>query len=208
MITINTRFGDVDPEVALMLRVRDGSAEAFDDLVRLYSPYLVRRFSATWGLKEVAEDLAQEVLLRVFRARWTYVPTASLRTWIGRIALNVARNAVRRMQRHPDAAEVRAQAVSRLLAPGADVEPADPTLQRIINQERYGDILSLLDRLHPRQRQALQLVALDGKSIRVAAAEMSLSCGALKSLLARARESLRKEFRRFRPALAAELLSE
>ncbi|MFM8290931.1 MAG: sigma factor, partial [Planctomycetia bacterium] len=79
-----------DPSTALMLRVRDGDADAFARLVAVWQDRLVTLFLHQTGDHATAEDLAQEVFLRVYRARGSYQPTAKFTTWIHTIAGNVA----------------------------------------------------------------------------------------------------------------------
>ena len=67
----------LDPDVRLMLEVRDDSAAAFEELVLRYQSRLVRVLEHLVGSRELAEDLAQEVFLRVYRARKQYVPAPS-----------------------------------------------------------------------------------------------------------------------------------
>ncbi|MFM9197191.1 MAG: RNA polymerase sigma factor, partial [Planctomycetia bacterium] len=79
-----------DPSTDLMLRVRDGDAAAFEQLVGLWQGRLVTLFLHHTGDHATAEDLAQEVFLRVYRARDRYQPTAKFTTWIHTIANHVA----------------------------------------------------------------------------------------------------------------------
>ena len=85
----------LDPDVRLMLEVRDGSAVAFEELVLRYQGRLVRVLEHLVGSREQAEDLAQEVFLRIYRSRQHYVPAAKFATWLFTIADNVASNALR-----------------------------------------------------------------------------------------------------------------
>ena len=89
----------VDPSTALMLRVRDGDAQAFEELVGLWQDRLVTLFRHHTGDHAIAEDLAQEVFLRVYRARQRYEPTAKFTTWIHTIANNVASDLAQRHYR-------------------------------------------------------------------------------------------------------------
>jgi len=197
MIIAATRCYEQDPDVRLMLRVQAGSREAFDELVNRYSPELTLRFRRSPPLRNIAEDLSQEVLMRVYRARHRYVPGATLRTWISRIAVNVARNAARRLSRHPDETHV-AGGSTRLRKAARDI--AEPyvlqPLEVLVRDEQRETALTLLRRLSARQQLAMRLVSLEKMPIRAAARRMSISPGALKSLLARARASCRSEFRR------------
>ena len=93
--TLKGEYDTVDPDARLMLRVRDDNAPAFEELVRRYQGRLLAIFQNMLGNREQAEDLVQEVFLRVFRARHSYVPEAKFSTWLFTIAHNVAKNAKR-----------------------------------------------------------------------------------------------------------------
>src|SRR6266446_6241746 len=84
-----------------MLRVRDDDSTAFAELVELYQHRLVTVMHHLVGSKEEAEDLAQEVFLRVYRTRKKYRPTAKFSTWLFTIANNLALNTLRSRQRKP-----------------------------------------------------------------------------------------------------------
>src|SRR5262245_66632787 len=82
-----------------MLQVRAGDGEAFEELVERYKNRLLTVLEHLVGNREQAEDLAQEVFLRVFRARDRYEPGAKFSTWLFTIANNVASNALRSRSR-------------------------------------------------------------------------------------------------------------
>src|SRR5215470_4983733 len=90
-----------DPDAARMVRVRRGDAAAFAELVQRYWQPIVGRFCRQLGDRQEAEDLAQDVFLRLYRARGRYTPRAKFSTWLFHVARNVARNAVRTRRRHP-----------------------------------------------------------------------------------------------------------
>ncbi|MCI0460884.1 MAG: sigma-70 family RNA polymerase sigma factor, partial [Gemmataceae bacterium] len=90
-----------DPDIRLMLRVRDDDPTAFAELVELYQHRLVTVMRHLVSNKEEAEDLAQEVFLRVYRVRKKYRPRAKFSTWLFTIANNLALNALRSRQRKP-----------------------------------------------------------------------------------------------------------
>src|ERR1043166_3730753 len=90
-----------DPDVALMLRVRADKDGAFEELVERYQHRLVALMCHTLGSSAEAEDLAQEVFLRVYRARKKYRPRSKFSTWLFTIANNLALNALRTRQRRP-----------------------------------------------------------------------------------------------------------
>src|SRR5436190_2863029 len=90
-----------DPDIRLMLRVRDDDAEAFAELVELYHRRLVTVLQHLVNNAEEAEDLAQEVFLRVYRGRKKYRPKAKFSTWLFTIANHLALNVLRSRQRKP-----------------------------------------------------------------------------------------------------------
>ena len=90
-----------DPEVGLMLRVRDGDAAAFTELERIYRTRVLGWFCRRLGDRSGAEDSTREVFLRLYRARRSYEPGARFATWVFHITQNVARNALRSRRRRP-----------------------------------------------------------------------------------------------------------
>src|SRR5271169_1351810 len=85
----------VRTDVQLMLDVKSGDEASFELLLHRYRSPLVNFLFRMVRNREQAEDLAQEVFLRVYRARGEYVPTAKFTTWLFRIATNLALNSVR-----------------------------------------------------------------------------------------------------------------
>ena len=89
-----------DPDVRLMLRVRDqDDPAAFAEIVERFQHRLVAVMHHLVGTKEESEDLAQEVFLRVYRTRHKYTPKAKFSTWLFTIANNLALNAIRDKRR-------------------------------------------------------------------------------------------------------------
>ena len=97
----STQLALRDPDIRLMLRVRDDDAGAFAELVELYQHRLVAVMHHLVGNADEAEDLAQEVFLRVYRGRKKYHPRSKFSTWLFTIANNLALNALRVRQRKP-----------------------------------------------------------------------------------------------------------
>ncbi len=91
-----------DPDVRLMLEVREDSAAAFEELMLRYQNRLVTILEHLVGKRDLAEDLAQDVFLRIYRARKRYVPGAKFSTWLFTIANNVASNALRSQSRRKE----------------------------------------------------------------------------------------------------------
>jgi RNA polymerase sigma-70 factor (ECF subfamily) len=185
----------LDPDVRLMLEVRDGSATAFEELVVRYQARLVRILEHTVGRRELAEDLAQEVFLRVYRSRQQYVPGAKFATWLFTIANNVACNALRDRSRRPEvtlagseSGPLGARPLDRLVQATSSAMPA----RQIDKAELRNVVRMALDSLSQRQRLAVLLNKFEGMSYADIANAMELSPQAIKSLLSRARENLRQ----------------
>jgi RNA polymerase sigma-70 factor (ECF subfamily) len=185
----------LDPDVRLMLEVRDDNAAAFEELVLRYQGRLVTILEHLVGSREQAEDLAQDVFLRLYRARKSYVPSARFATWLFTIANNVASNAVRdRSRRHEvtlqlrDSGPLGARPLDVLVQASSGQMPA-----RQLDKAEMRDIVRMaLEALNERQRIAVLLSKFEGMSYADIAAAMGLSPQAIKSLLSRARCQLRE----------------
>src|SRR5207249_4747461 len=90
-----------DPEVALMLRVQEDEPGAFEEMIQRYWTRIFGHFFRRLGDRQEAEDLAQDVFLRLYRYRKRYQPRAKFATWLFHITQNVVRNAIRSRRRHP-----------------------------------------------------------------------------------------------------------
>ena len=185
----------VDPDVQRMLRVREGDELAFGELVALHQNRLVGLLGHLTGDRELAEDLAQDVFLRLYRARGRYEPTAKFTTYLFRIAHNVALNSRRSKSRRkesviPDHSNSRMGASP--IRAAAEKSSVMPT-RRAASGEVQSVVQEAVERLPERQRMALLLHKFEDMSYADIGAAMDLSVSAVKSLLSRARESLRVE---------------
>jgi RNA polymerase sigma-70 factor (ECF subfamily) len=182
-----------DPDAARMVRVRRGDVAAFAELVERYWGAVVGRFVRQLGDRQDAEDLAQDVFLRLYRARRRYRARAKFSTWLYHVAANVARNAVRSRRRRP------CRPLSRLCGP----QPDDAFSQRYLpdrgdgpsrpleRAELAGQVRGALAGLAGRQRLAIEL-QFEDRSYREIARRLALTPEATKSLLYRARQQLKE----------------
>jgi RNA polymerase sigma-70 factor (ECF subfamily) len=178
-----------------MLEVRDGNAAAFEELMRRYQSRLVMVLEHLVGSRDQAEDLAQEVFLRVYRARKGYEPGAKFSTWLYTIANNVALNAMRSRSRRREVSLNAAESgplginpLARLVAASSGQIPA-----RQLDKAEMRDIVQVaLESLNDRQRMAVLLSKFEDLSYVDIAEAMQLSPQAIKSLLSRARVNLRE----------------
>jgi RNA polymerase sigma-70 factor (ECF subfamily) len=182
-----------DPDIRVMLRIRDDDPAAFAELVELYQHRLVTVMHHLVGNKEEAEDLAQEVFLRVYRVRKKYRPRAKFSTWLFTIANNLALNALRSRQRKPavrldvrDSGPLGPRPAEQLVLDRTD-QPGD----RMDQQELAAVIHQALEGLNERQRMAVLLNKFEDMNYAEIAEVMDLTTKAVKSLLSRARQNLR-----------------
>jgi RNA polymerase sigma-70 factor (ECF subfamily) len=183
-----------DPDIRLMLRVRSGDTSAFAELVERYQHRVVGIMHHLLGNHEEAEDLAQEVFLRIYRNRSRYHPTARFSTWLFTIANNLASNVLRSRRRKPtqplpmtESGPLGARPQEQLA-----VDPALTPAHGLRQRELASVIRTALDALNERQRMAVILNKFEDMNYAEIAEVMGLSTKAVKSLLSRARARLRE----------------
>lgn len=191
----SARLAAADADTALMIAVRDGEIGAFEQLVKRYQHRLVGVLWHLQGSLEEAEDLAQEVFLRVYRTRRRYRARAKFSTWLFTIANHLAANARRDRRRRPQVRLPSADSRVQAARPAAELipDPATPPPLRIQERELARLVRRAVDRLSDRQRIAVVLHKFEGMNYREIGEVMGLSTKAVKSLLNRARTNLRQE---------------
>lgn len=182
-----------DPDIRLMVRVRDDDPSAFQELVEKYQNRLVAVLHHVVGNAEEAEDLAQECFLRIYRSRKKYRARAKFCTWLFTIANNLALNALRSRQRKPvvpldthDSGPLGPRPAEQLVR--------DTTFQPVASaqqQERAEIVRKAVEGLNERQRVAVVLHKFEEMNYAEIAEVMGLTTKAVKSLLSRARMNLR-----------------
>jgi RNA polymerase sigma-70 factor, ECF subfamily len=184
-------------DVQLMLDVKAGDEQSFALLLHRYRTPLVNFLYRMVRNREQAEDLAQEVFIRVYRARAEYVPSAKFTTWLFRIATNLALNSIRdtRHQRM----EVSLDAPVTVDSEEGDERPLDvaeknPNIEEHLVQEAQREMIRhAIDKLPEKQRAAVLLHKYQELDYGEISKILSCSESALKSLLFRAYEALRVE---------------
>jgi RNA polymerase sigma-70 factor (ECF subfamily) len=182
-----------DPDVRLMLQVRADEPGAFAELVGRYQHRLVAIMNHLVGNADEGEDLAQEVFLRVYRARRKYHPRSKFSTWLFTIANNLALNCLRARQRKPvvplavhDSGPLGPRPAEQL-AP----DPGTGPMQKVEKAELAAQVRHALAGLNERQRMAVVLNKFEDMNYAEIAEVMGLTTKAVKSLLSRARMNLR-----------------
>ncbi|MGA3195095.1 MAG: sigma-70 family RNA polymerase sigma factor [Terriglobales bacterium] len=193
-----TNFSEPGSDAEMMLRVKAGDESAFAYLVQKYRRPLVGFMYRLCHNPATAEELAQEVFLRVYRSRTSYEASAKFSTWLYRIATNLAVNNAR------DTRHERPEKTVRLDEPdqetGTTPDLADESLsaeEQLVRRERLAAIRSKVNALPERQRLAVMMHKYQQMDYRQIAAVMKLSESATKSLLFRAYETLREQLKEF-----------
>jgi len=179
-------------DVQLMLDVKAGDDASFDFLLVKYRSPLVNFLYRMVRDTATAEDLAQEVFLRVYRARKQYTPSAKFTTWLFRIATNVALNSVRdnryqKMEVSLDAPVSSEEASAPRELPAREMRIDEHLLER----DRVAFIQRAIASLPEKQRAAVLLHKYEEMDYAEIAKILDCTEAALKSLLFRAYENLR-----------------
>jgi RNA polymerase sigma-70 factor (ECF subfamily) len=189
---------EADSDVEAMLRVKTGDEAAFSYLVQKYRRPMVGFMFRFCHNPSTAEELAQEVFLRIYRSRTGYEPSAKFTTWLYRIATNLAVNHAR------DTRHERPENTVRLDEPdqetGTTPDLADDELSveaKMVKRERLAAIRSKVNALPERQRLAVIMHKYQEMDYREIAGVLKLSESATKSLLFRAYETLREQLKEF-----------
>lgn len=186
-----------DPDVQLMLRVQHGDEGAFTELRERYVPRIFGYFCRLLRDRASAEDLTQEVFLRLYRARQTYRPRARFSTWATHVTQNVARNAIRSRRRHNQVASASRETPSGQRFETLFVDHNGPPSRSLERAELARAVREAVAELAQRQRVAIQMHQFEGRTYAEVAAELDMTPAAIKSLLYRARVQLRQALLRF-----------
>jgi RNA polymerase sigma-70 factor (ECF subfamily) len=188
--------GQTDAEI--MLQVKAGDDAAFEYLVQKYRRPMVSFMFRTAHSNAVAEDLAQEVFLRVYRSRESYEASAKFSTWLYRIATNLAVNHTRDTRHERPENTVSLDEPDSESGRTLDLPDKTPSAEEtIVQRERLAAIRQRVQALPERQRMAVVMHKYQQMEYRQIADVLKLSESATKSLLFRAYETLREQLKEF-----------
>ena len=179
----------LEQDARLMLRVKQGDAECFGLLLEKYRLPLVNYLNRMVQHQAVAEELAQDAFLRVYRARATYEPTAKFTTWLFRIATHLALNSLRDRKHE--------RGHLSLNEPREDRQPLQVADERgnreqeLLTESRLDIVRQAVAALPEKQRAAVLMHKYEEMSYAQIAGVLGCSVSAVKSLLFRAYEALR-----------------
>jgi RNA polymerase sigma-70 factor (ECF subfamily) len=178
----------IESDAQLMLRVKEGDDASFEALLEKYRSPVVKFIYRMVQNSAVAEELAQDVFLRVYRARAGYEPSAKFTTWLFRIATHIALNALRDSRRERNLERIDAapeQEPLEIREPGLNVE------EHLVESSEAQEIRRAVEALPAKQRAAVIMHKYHELDYRQIAGALQCSESAVKSLLFRAYETLR-----------------
>ncbi len=185
-------------DAQVMLELKAGNMDAFDVLLAKYRKPMVHFMFRMVHNQAVAEELAQDVFLRVYRARETYRAEAQFSTWLYRIATNLAVNYARDTRYERTAAAVYLDEVDAETGTAPDLADDAPSAEaELLQKERMEAIRRHVMALPERQRTAVLMHKYQGMDYRQIGEVLKLSESATKSLLFRAYQTLREKLKEF-----------
>ena len=190
-------FAHMD-DAAIMLELRAGNMAGFDYLIQKYRKPIIHFMYRMVRNQAIAEELAQEVFLRVYRSRETYRAEARFSTWLYRIATNLGVNHARDNRHERNASTIYLDEADSETGTTPDV--ADATLgaeATMLREERLKAIREHVMSLPERQRIAVLMHKYEGMDYRQIGEVLKLSESATKSLLFRAYQTLREKLKPF-----------
>jgi len=193
---INESLSAEEFVLSLMQRTAAGDMAAFEQLVEVHQRRVVGTVAKMIGDDQDAEDIAQQVFLRVWKSAANYRPSAKFTTWLFTITRNLVFNELRRRKRHPTDsidAEENAHHPSKSVRETETGNPDRAFLQR----EMQEAIQAAIDELPEPQRLAIVLRRYEDLPYEEIAEVLNLSVSAVKSLLFRARSQLRTSLARY-----------
>ncbi len=188
--TITGTAASLDGDAQLMLRVREGDEASFGVLLEKYRSPVIRFVYRMVQDQAVAEELGQEVFLRVYRSRATYEPTAKFTTWLFRIATHLALNWLRDGRSERGHQRLDDEGDGEL--PVREVADRVPSVeQRMVYQTRLQEVRDAIALLPEKQRAAVLMHKYEEMEYAQIAQVLECSESAVKSLVFRAYETLR-----------------
>jgi RNA polymerase sigma-70 factor, ECF subfamily len=185
-------------DAEVMLELKAGNMGAFDVLLAKYRKPIVHFMFRMVHNQAVAEELAQEVFLRVYRSRETYRAEARFSTWLYRIATNLGVNHARDTKYERTASTVYLDETDAETGTTPDVADATPSAEaELLRRERMKAIRQHVTALPERQRTAVLMHKYEGMDYKQIGEVLKLSESATKSLLFRAYQTLREKLKEF-----------
>jgi RNA polymerase sigma-70 factor (ECF subfamily) len=193
----SAHFAEME-DSAIMLELRAGNMSGFDFLIQKYRRPIANFMYRMVHNQAIAEELAQEVFLRVYRSRETYRAEARFSTWLYRIATNLGVNYARDTRHERSASTVYLDQADPDTGTTPDVADTTPSAEdSLLRRERFNAIRQHVLELPERQRMAVLMHKYEGMDYKQIGDVLKLSESATKSLLFRAYQTLREKLKEF-----------
>lgn len=191
----NIELSDAD----LMQRVQRGDVAAFTTLVDRFKNPVLALVCRVLKDSSDAEDIAQQVFVQVYKSKERYRATAKFSTWLFTIAKNLCLNELRRRSRHPTQSLDAATSNEDASLPGVEFvdSQAPAPLEVTLSRELSDKIQEVLNELPDNQRIAMELWRQEESSYEDISSILDCSVAATKSLIHRARETLRTKLKAY-----------
>jgi RNA polymerase sigma-70 factor (ECF subfamily) len=182
-------------DLAWMARIKEGDTEALRELIEAHQHRIIGTVAKMLGDDSDAEDIAQQVFIRVWKSAARYEPTAKFTTWLFKITRNLVFNELRRRKRHPaQSLDAPRDDERPLQMPDTGVKAPDTSL---LDEEMQAAIQRAIDELPETQRMAVVLRRYDDISYEEIGEILDPSVPAVKSVLFRARTELREKLKKY-----------
>jgi RNA polymerase sigma-70 factor (ECF subfamily) len=190
----------LERDAQLMLRVKEGDDASFAALLERYRAPVIHFIYRMVQSQHIAEELAQDVFLRVYRARKGYEPNAKFTTWLFRIATHIALNAIR-----DGRGERGAESLDDQEAKASELPDRRRTIEQVMVEDaRLAEVRRAVQALPAKQRAAVLMHKYQELDYAQIARALGCSESAVKSLLFRAYETLRRKLAHFGVRAAGE----
>lgn len=193
----------MDEDARLMMKVRDGDEAAFDLLMNRHKKPLLNFIYRMVPVASLAEELAQDVFVRVYLARKSYAPTAKFSTWLFQIASNTTRKHIRKNRHFVLESELTRDSEGSTPSFRQPAAAAD-AFEVLASRERGEMVRRALAALPAKEKMALTLRKHQECSYQEIAQIMKCSVGAIKTYLHRGKSRMREALvameRRWEPA--------
>ena len=185
---------EAEQDVLWMQRVAQGDMQAFEQLIETHQSRIIGTVAKMLGDDTDAEDIAQQVFIRVWKSASRYQPTAKFTTWLFKITRNLVFNELRRRKRHPAQPLEHEEAEHHFQA--ADTSSMSPDAS-MLDTELQQAIQAAIDSLPEAQRMAIVLRRYEDMPYEEIGEVLDLSVPAVKSVLFRARTELKEKLRKY-----------
>jgi RNA polymerase sigma-70 factor, ECF subfamily len=187
---------DPERDLRLMLRIRNGDEEAFQQLVEIHQHRVVGTCARMLGDDTEAEDVAQQVFIRIWKSAARWEPSAKFTTWLYTILRNLVFNECRRRSRHP------ARSLDAVQEDGEQPQQFEDSSVKapnvlLLDIEMQEAVARAIEELPETQRMAVILRRYQDVSYEEIAAVLELTVPAVKSVLFRARTELREKLKKY-----------